>query len=129
MSENTEKKNLRTSKEPEEDDDTILVMQSNGSTQSASVVRPVSPNLSHIEKLEENVEDMFVFMTENNEDIINDFDIEQILLKINDRFGREYNKDDAIEFFNALDVSNNGVLNLSQFKRAFLDIVNNFNLA
>jgi Ca2+-binding EF-hand superfamily protein len=59
----------------------------------------------------------------NNQDKMIDSDFERFLFELNRRYGREYNKEDAIEFFNALDVSNTGVLDLNEFKRAFSRII------
>ena len=109
----------------DEENDNIPVMQLNGTVQFASVVQPRSESSTNsATNLEENIEDLFRYIAiSNSVDNINDNDMEKILEKINLRYGREYNREDALEFFNFLDAANNGVLNLNDFKRAFLNIL------
>lgn len=47
-------------------------------------------------------------------------DAEKILLRINSRLGRRYGEDDVRAFFIALDSDGDGLLDLNDFKRAFL---------
>ena len=49
-------------------------------------------------------------------------DAEKTLLRLNSRLGRNYGENDVRAFFGALDANNDGTLELSEFKRAFLSI-------
>ena len=87
---------------------------------SASVSASVSAAASNA--LEEIVENIFRTIDRNNNGIINVEDAEKTLLRLNSRLGRRYGEDDVRAFFNALDVNNDGTLDLHEFKRAFLNI-------
>ncbi len=84
----------------------------------------VSPSVSAAANnaLEEIVENIFRTIDRNNNGIINVEDAEKTLLRLNSRLGRRYGEDDVRAFFGALDVNNDGTLDLNEFKRAFLNI-------
>ena len=84
----------------------------------------VSPSVSAAanDALEEIVENIFRTIDRNNNGIINVEDAEKTLLRLNSRLGRRYGEDDVRAFFGALDVNNDGTLDLNEFKRAFLNI-------
>ena len=72
--------------------------------------------------LGEIVENIFRTIDRNNNGIINVEDAEKTLLRLNSRLGRRYGEDDVRAFFSALDINNDGTLDLNEFKRAFLNI-------
>jgi Ca2+-binding EF-hand superfamily protein len=72
--------------------------------------------------LGEIVESIFRTIDRNNNGIINVEDAEKTLLRLNSRLGRRYGEDDVRAFFSALDVNNDGTLDLNEFKRAFINI-------
>ena len=87
---------------------------------SASPTVAVSDAASNA--LGEIVESIFRTIDRNNNGIINVEDAEKTLLRLNSRLGRRYGEDDVRAFFSALDVNNDGTLDLNEFKRAFLNI-------
>jgi hypothetical protein len=72
--------------------------------------------------LGEIVDSIFRTIDRNNNGIINVEDAEKTLLRLNSRLGRRYGEDDVRAFFSALDVNNDGTLDLNEFKRAFINI-------
>ena len=102
------------------------VIQASGSFLSGSALASASASASvsaaASNALEEIVENIFRTIDRNNNGIINVEDAEKTLLRLNSRLGRRYGEDDVRAFFNALDVNNDGTLDLPEFKRAFLNI-------
>ena len=91
-------------------------LESQLDTNAASVSAAASNALGEI------IENIFRTIDRNNNGIINVEDAEKTLLRLNSRLGRRYGEDDVRAFFNALDVNNDGTLDLNEFKRAFLNI-------
>jgi hypothetical protein len=93
-----------------------LAVTSQIASPSAAVSAAASNALGEI------VENIFRTIDRNNNGIINVEDAEKTLLRLNSRLGRRYGEDDVRAFFSALDVNNDGTLDLNEFKRAFLTI-------
>ena len=83
---------------------------------SASASASISNHLGTI------VEDIFRTMDRNNSGRIYVEDAEKTLLRLNSRLGRRYGEDDVRAFFHALDINNDGSLDLDEFRKAFLNI-------
>ena len=98
------------------------VISTSGSFGSGSPTVSASVSAAADNALEEIVENIFRTIDRNNNGIINVEDAEKTLLRLNSRLGRRYGEDDVRAFFNALDVNNDGTLDLNEFKRAFLNI-------
>jgi hypothetical protein len=106
-----------------DENEQVRIMTRNGSLEYVQVDTSFSLRRNASPVPEDKLEDLFRSIALNNEDKMTDSDFERFLIELNRRYGREYNKEDAIEFFNALDVSNTGVLDLNEFKRAFSRII------
>ncbi len=108
-----------------DENEQVRIMTRNGSLEYVQVDTSFSLSRNTSSVPESKLEDLFRSIALNNQDKMIDSDFERFLFELNRRYGREYNKEDAIEFFNALDVSNTGVLDLNEFKRAFSRIIMN----
>jgi hypothetical protein len=106
-----------------DENEQVRIMTRNGSLEYVQVDTSFSLSRNTSSVPESKLEDLFRSIALNNQDKMIDSDFERFLFELNRRYGREYNKEDAIEFFNALDVSNTGVLDLNEFKRAFSRII------
>ena len=106
-----------------DENEQVRIMTRNGSLEYVQVDTSFSLSTNTSSVPESKLEDLFRSIALNNQDKMIDSDFERFLFELNRRYGREYNKEDAIEFFNALDVSNTGVLDLNEFKRAFSRII------
>lgn len=86
-----------------DENDKVSIVTADGSFEYVQVERPLC-SLRNIQSVvpEEELEDLFKKMAFNNDDKIIDSDIERFLLELNQRYGRDYNKEDALAFFNAL---------------------------
>ncbi len=72
--------------------------------------------------LTELITQIFHTIDRHNQGRITIEDAEKTLLRLNSRLGRNYGENDVGAFFGALDVNNDGTLDLEEFKRAFLSI-------
>lgn len=66
------------------------------------------------------IDEIFNYIDQCQAGAITVEDAEKILLRINSRLGRRYGEDDVRAFFMALDSDSDGLLDLNDFKRAFL---------
>jgi len=103
------------------EDDKVEIVNSKG-TFHLKIERPEVNSLKNTIISEEKLEYMFRNIATNNDGTITEVEIENILLKINRYYGREYTKEDAFEFFHALNNSYNESLSLNQFKKGFISI-------
>jgi hypothetical protein len=94
------------------------VFDSDGSSGSVSGIA-VSNTNTQFNSL---IEILFNQIDKNGTGSISIEDAETLVLRLNSRLGRCYGEDDVKEFFSVLDKNKDGLLNLEEFKQAFINL-------